>query len=97
VLILTELRIAVQVFYLIAYLVEYTPVDKVVNRVKAGKTKPKEEVIQSSVSRSRSPLQSVESDSPTRARRADSSSSARSHRHQLGRGRRRERARRLAA
>ncbi|GAA5917532.1 hypothetical protein JCM8208_001582 [Rhodotorula glutinis] len=36
-----------KVFYLIAYLVEYTPVDKVVNRVKAGKTKSKEEVIQS--------------------------------------------------
>ncbi|GAA5947804.1 hypothetical protein JCM3775_005240 [Rhodotorula graminis] len=36
-----------KVYYLIAYLVEYTPVDKVVNRVKAGKTKSKEEVIQS--------------------------------------------------
>ncbi|GAA5825637.1 hypothetical protein JCM3770_001175 [Rhodotorula araucariae] len=36
-------------FYIVPYLVEYTPVEKVVNRVKAGKTKSKEEVIQSIV------------------------------------------------
>lgn len=39
-----------QTFYLVTYLVEYTSVDKVVTRVKAGKTKPKEEVIKSSAS-----------------------------------------------
>jgi len=33
---------------MVAYLVETTPVKKVVEKVKAGRTKPKEEVIQSS-------------------------------------------------
>ncbi|GAA5910532.1 uncharacterized protein JCM6883_003203 [Sporobolomyces salmoneus] len=34
-------------YYMVAYLVEVTPVKKVVEKVKAGRTKPKEEVIQS--------------------------------------------------
>ncbi|GAA5956340.1 hypothetical protein JCM3765_005633 [Sporobolomyces pararoseus] len=34
-------------YYMVAYLVETTPVKKVVEKVKAGRTKPKEEVIQS--------------------------------------------------
>ncbi|BGP36123.1 E3 SUMO-protein ligase pli1 [Rhodotorula kratochvilovae] len=34
-------------FYIVPYLVEYTPVEKVVSSVKAGKTKTKDEVIQS--------------------------------------------------
>ncbi|GAA6020304.1 hypothetical protein JCM10207_003219 [Rhodosporidiobolus poonsookiae] len=35
-----------KVYYMAAYLIEYTPIDKVVSRVKAGKTRSKEEVIQ---------------------------------------------------
>ncbi|BGP12118.1 hypothetical protein JCM10213_004683 [Rhodosporidiobolus nylandii] len=35
-----------RVYYLVAYLIEYTPIEKVVARVKAGKTRSKEEVIQ---------------------------------------------------
>ncbi|GAA5979879.1 hypothetical protein JCM11641_007574 [Rhodosporidiobolus odoratus] len=34
-----------KVYYLVAYLVEVTPIDKVVEKVKAGKTRAKEEVI----------------------------------------------------
>ncbi|GAA5871066.1 hypothetical protein JCM8547_005348 [Rhodosporidiobolus lusitaniae] len=34
-----------KVFYLVVYLVEYTSVDKIVKRVKAGKTRSKDEVI----------------------------------------------------
>lgn len=37
-----------KLYFLVCYLVEYTPVETVVGKVKAGKTKPKEEVIKSS-------------------------------------------------
>lgn len=37
-----------KVYYIVAYLIEYTPIDKIVGRVKAGKTRSKEEVIQGS-------------------------------------------------
>lgn len=40
-----------KVYYIVAYLVEYTPIETIVNRVKAGKFRPKEEVIQSSESK----------------------------------------------
>lgn len=43
-----------KVYYIVAYLIEYTPIDKIVGRVKAGKTKSKEEVIQGSESGSSS-------------------------------------------
>lgn len=39
-----------KVYYIVAYLVEYTPIEKIVNRVKAGKFRPKEEVIEGSES-----------------------------------------------
>ncbi|GAA5876930.1 hypothetical protein JCM3774_000542 [Rhodotorula dairenensis] len=35
-----------KVYYIVAYLVEYTPIDKIVARVQAGKFRTKEEVIQ---------------------------------------------------
>ncbi|KWU42583.1 zf-MIZ-domain-containing protein, partial [Rhodotorula sp. JG-1b] len=35
-----------KVYYIVAYLIEYTPIDKIVGRVKTGKTRSKEEVIQ---------------------------------------------------
>ncbi|GAA5893200.1 hypothetical protein JCM6882_003911 [Rhodosporidiobolus microsporus] len=38
-----------KVYYLVCYLVEYTPIPTIVNRVKAGKTRSKEEVIQNIV------------------------------------------------
>lgn len=37
-----------KVYYIVAYLIEYTPIDKIVGRVKTGKTRSKEEVIQGS-------------------------------------------------
>lgn len=42
------LHVSKVTYYMVAYLVETTSVKKVVEKVKAGRTKPKEEVIQSS-------------------------------------------------